>query len=285
MCSRASGFAYRRGWLVERRHAISVHPAEPTPYPDVNAVVNELLSGVQSVLGACLVGMYLIGSLAGGDFDPQRSDVDFLVVTEDELTGEALAALQAMHVRMRSKGGPWVSKLEGGYVPRSKMRRYDASQARHPWLGSDGHFAVEQFGSDWVIQCHVMREHAIVLAGPQPRSLMHPILPDDLRRAQRATLREWWAPQLQDVSRLRSREYQAYAVLTMCRALYTLEHGDVAPKRVAARWAQQTLEPRWPGLIDRALAWPCGQQPDELDETLDFVRYTLERAGQSADEG
>jgi hypothetical protein len=34
---------------------------------------------------------------------------------------------------------------------------------------------------------------------------------------------------------------QAYAVLTMCRALYTHTHGEQATKRTAALWAQGYL--------------------------------------------
>ena len=108
-------------------------------------------------------------------------------------------------------------------------------------------------GSDWVIQSHILREHGIILSGPALRDLIDPVAPDDLRRAMRELLREWWAPMLHDTTRLRSAEYQAYAVLTMCRALYTLETGAVASKPVAARWAQAALgEPR-AVLIERAL--------------------------------
>ncbi len=45
----------------------------PTPYPDVNAVLHRLLAEVQAVLGERFVGLYLYGSLAGGDFDPDTS--------------------------------------------------------------------------------------------------------------------------------------------------------------------------------------------------------------------
>ena len=38
----------------------------PTPYSDVNAVLDELLSGVKQVLGPRFVSMYLGGSLATG---------------------------------------------------------------------------------------------------------------------------------------------------------------------------------------------------------------------------
>jgi hypothetical protein len=255
-----------------------VQTPNPTPYPDVNAVLHRLFLSVQTVLGSHWVGMYVHGSLVRGDFDPQRSDIDFVVVTAAELSDETFRALEAMHAHMRASGLPWAAKLEGAYIPQHALRRYDPAHARHPWLGVDGHFAVEQLGSDWVIQCHVLRGQGVVLAGPAPRALIDPILPDDLRRAQRATLQEWWVPQLHDTTRLQSGEYQAYAILAMCRALYTLQRGTVVSKPVAARWAQQTLGERWAALIGRALAWRHDVPFDALDETLALLRYTLEHA-------
>jgi len=59
----------------------------PTPYPDLNGVLEELVTGVRSILAANLCGVYLQGSFAVGDAD-QHSDVDFIVVTEDEVTDE-----------------------------------------------------------------------------------------------------------------------------------------------------------------------------------------------------
>ncbi|MFX1412149.1 MAG: nucleotidyltransferase domain-containing protein, partial [Promethearchaeota archaeon] len=89
---------------------MSTH-THPTPYPDVNAVLHMLLSGVQTVLGDQFVGMYVFGSLASGDFEPQRSDIDFLVVTTDELPEEMLPALEAMHARITASGLKWATKL------------------------------------------------------------------------------------------------------------------------------------------------------------------------------
>ena len=55
---------------------------QPTPYADVNAILADLLARVQAVLGENFVGMYLYGSLATGTFDPESSDIDFLVATQ-----------------------------------------------------------------------------------------------------------------------------------------------------------------------------------------------------------
>ena len=57
---------------------------EATPYPEINAVRHELRSGAQAIRGRQLVGVYLDGALAIGGFEPDRSDIDFVMVTAGE---------------------------------------------------------------------------------------------------------------------------------------------------------------------------------------------------------
>jgi hypothetical protein len=257
---------------------MSTQFAQPTPYPDINAVLYELLGNVQTVLGNRFIGMYLGGSLAAGDFDPQTSDIDFVVITTDELPNEMLSALAVIHARMAASGRKWGTKLEGAYIPQHTFRRYDPAFSIHPSVSTGGGFGLDGQGSDAIIQRHILREQGIVVTGPAPQTLIDPILPDDLRRAEQATLQEWWAPQLEHPFRLSSREYQAYAVLTMCRALYTLQFGTVVTKPVAAAWAQQAVDEPWAALIERALTWEHEDGVDDVNGTLDFIRQTLGRS-------
>jgi predicted nucleotidyltransferase len=81
----------------------------PTIYPDVNQVLKILLKNVRVILGDYFVGMYLYGSLASGDFDPGRSDIDFLVVTSKELPGNIVAELKSMHTRLYKSGMEWAN--------------------------------------------------------------------------------------------------------------------------------------------------------------------------------
>lgn len=254
----------------------------PTLDPDIESLLQRLLSEAQAVLGDHFAGMYVHGSVASGDFTPGRSDIDFVVVTTAELPAELLPALEAMHARLTASGLKWATHLEGSYIPEQALRCYDPAHNHHPALRVDGTFAVDGHGNDWIVQRYLIREKGLVLAGPEPKTLIDPIHPDDLRQAVLGTLQEWWAPQLQEPFRLYGREYQAYATLTMCRILYTLRHGDIASKAAAARWAQATLEEQWTDLIDRALAWPHEPQPDSLAETLDFIRYALQHSGHTS---
>ena len=199
-------------------------------HTQITVLISELLAGVRAALGKQFVGLYLHGSLANGDFAPGRSDIDFLVVTERELTPDEIQRVKAMHRQLTHSGLPWADVLEGGYISRSEMRRYNATTAFHPSLRVDGSFDVDGYGSDWIIQRYLIRKSGIVIAGPDPKTLIDEVTPDHLREAQLGILREWWLPQLTDSHRIEHDDYQAYAVLTMCRALYTVTHGDVADK-------------------------------------------------------
>ncbi|MGI8688342.1 MAG: aminoglycoside adenylyltransferase domain-containing protein [Thermomicrobiales bacterium] len=254
-------------------------PTNPTPYPAVNAVLHLLRGEVRAVLGTEFVGMYCYGSLSLGDFAPGSSDIDFLVVTEHELPESMLHALEAMHARIAASGRKWAEKLEGSYIPRAALRRYDPANNRHPTIGMDWPFSIRAHGSHWVIERSIVREYGVVVQGPPPQTLIAPVSSDDLAAAVRQALDDYWRMPLDgpEPEWLRPRDYQAYAILTMCRALYTLAHGTVVSKPAAATWAQQTLPPPWPTLIAKALVWRHDTRPDDMTEMLAFIRYTVAR--------
>lgn len=243
----------------------------------MNAVLLRLLAEAQAVLGEAFVGLYLYGSLASGDFDPQRSDIDFVFVTNAVLPDEIIQQLAALHERLAASGLKWAAKLEGTYITQAALRRYHAADGPFPSI-NEGHFYVAHHQSDWIIQRHILREYGVTLAGPPPHTLIDPVQPDDIRQAVRGILREWWLPMLSEPSQFRSTEYQAYAVLTMCRALHALDSGTIVSKPVAARWAQATLDQQWHALIDFAVMWQPGDQVDHFQAMLDFIHYTLDAA-------
>ena len=134
---------------------------QPTPYPDVNAVLLCLLSEAQAVLGDDFVGLYLYGSLSSGDFDPHRSDIDFVVVTRDMLPAKTIQQLAALHERLAASGLKWAAKLEGTYITQAALRRYNPADGPFPGI-NEGRFYVAHHQSDWIIQHHILREYGAV---------------------------------------------------------------------------------------------------------------------------
>ncbi len=259
---------------------------QPTPYPDVNVVLHDLLASIQAILGHHFRGMYLSGSLALGDFAAYRSDIDYVVVTDADLSGDLLLALRAMHVGFNASDSPWATEVEAAYIPHDALRRYDPAHARHPHIerGAGATLDMDHLGSDWIIQRYILREHGVIVVGPDPRTVIDPVSAQDLRQSVATLMNTWWGPMRDDPAPLFRHNigYQVYAVLTMCRILYTRDVGAVVSKPVAARWARGMADGRWDTLIERALAWRKDGQivpsDDDVNETLALIQYTLERS-------
>ena len=257
-------------------------PPWPTPWPEVNRTVERLRDGAAEALGDQLVGLYLHGSLALGNFHPPASDIDFHAATAGVLDTHAVERLAALHTACKAEGG-WPARLEGVYFPVAALRRPDLSGDPVPTVGVDWDLRPGRPGPTWVLDRWVTREHGVVVTGPNPGDLIDPITPADLRAAVLAALLGDWARQLAegaDTGWLRPRSYQAFAVLTMCRALHVLDQGAVVSKPAAAAWATGHLAPPWPAQVERALAWRADEQVDDrhLPETLRFVAFTVEQA-------
>jgi len=88
----------------------------PTLYPALNAVLEHFLTGVREVLPGNIIGAYLQGSFALGDYD-QHNDVDFLVVTHHDPTDAEVAALGAQHAAIHDFPPP------GGIASKAPMCR------------------------------------------------------------------------------------------------------------------------------------------------------------------
>jgi hypothetical protein len=222
------------------------------------------------------VGLYRYGTLATGDFNPQRSDIDFVVVTRNLLPKTMIAGLEEMHKRFASSSKKWDRKLEGLYMPLAELRVYNPQGPELPQV-NEGRFYLARQGRDWVIQRHTLREHETIVSGPSIRESIDPVEPEKIRSAVCAIMKEWWAQMIDDPSWLDGRpEYQAYAVLTMCRVLYSLEFATTVSKTRAARWALETVDEEWAGLVAEAAGWP-DTWPRDISQVQAFIRYTLER--------
>jgi predicted nucleotidyltransferase len=250
-----------------------------TPYADVNEVLHFLLINVKEILKDQFFGMYLYGSLSSGDFNPETSDVDFLVVTQGVLSEDLVAQLDAMHQRTWATSLKRAGKLEGAYIYKELIRKHDPNGLPCPTI-NEGKFYLDRPGSDWIIQRHVVREYGVVLEGPDPKTFIDIVRPEDIRGSVMGVLKEWWFPMLEDPSWLRDNEdgERSFGVITMCRVMHALETGTIVSKPKAIQWARAKLNGHWNQLIDKAVAISNHEkQKMPLDETLAFIQYTKEQ--------
>jgi hypothetical protein len=228
--------------------------------------------------------MYAVGSLAHGGFDPRHSDIDIVVVTEGDIGEDLFRGLQAIHARFSASESPWAARVEAVYVPENALRRPIPDSAVYPQTERETALFCAVLENGWVFQCYTLREHGLILAGPDPRTLMDPIKPQDMHSAV-ATIAGLWLEQAQHdpdwLDWVRQRKHQVFVILTLCRMLYSLATGAVVSKFSAAQWAKTALDQRWTTLITSSLAQPPDELeilPSELDDTLAFIQYTLEQS-------
>ncbi len=260
---------------------------KPTRNPELNQVLDELVRGVRTVLGDNLVGLYLQGSFAAGDWDAY-SDVDWIVAIRSELSAHEIAALQRLHRHLYALESPWAQHLEGSYLPIALLRREDPAHTPLWYLDNGAREMILSDHCNTLVVRWQVREQGVALAGPPPAELIDPVPPDALAREIRATMRDWAATFLDTPEEIANRWYQPFVVLSYCRMLHTLATGRIESKRAGAQWASSTLDPRWNGLIRRAWAerpdaWAKVHQPadpDDLQTTLAFVRHAIRRAEQ-----
>lgn len=255
----------------------------PTPYSDLNAVLDELITSQQGILGENFVGAYLQGSFAVGDFD-QHSDVDHVIVIEQDLSDVHVEALQAMHGRIHDLDCEWAQHLEGSYFPREVLRTCARRGERIWYLDHGARSLIRSDHCNTAVVRATVREHGVVLAGPDPASLIAPIPVDLLRQEILDVMHGWGQQILADPEPYSNRFYQGFIVLNYSRMLRDLLNGRVGSKRAGAVWARANLDPRWMGLVDRA--WDCRPDParsvrqradpEEMRLTLEFLRSVLE---------
>ncbi|HYX42181.1 MAG TPA: aminoglycoside adenylyltransferase domain-containing protein [Pyrinomonadaceae bacterium] len=245
----------------------------------VSALLQELKTQLPVMLGRNLVGIYLYGSLTQRAFKPKHSDVDLIVVTRRDLSAAQFRRLDAWLKRAR-EANAWAARLQMSFLIRDQVLTMNAKACLYQFgqlkrSGSDG---------NPIIWLNVLRS-GVVLHGPPPESFVPEITPEIFLQALarevgylRAEICEQPQSEWRDVP-----SYRVYAVLTLCRILYSHRHGTVVSKQRAAKWALETLPARWHALIRQALASDESAQAKSLSRAriatfIEFAEAQLRAA-------
>jgi predicted nucleotidyltransferase len=251
---------------------------------EIDELLRDLLGRMRAALGGKLVGLYLYGSLAAGDFDRRSSDIDLLAVTSADVDAGEFERLREMQQGFVREHAEWDDRLEITYLSSESFKSSGGCAGRAAVVSPGEPFRFKEAEAHWLIDWRTARERGVALFGPDPKTFIGPVSKEEFRRAVRGQAerwRGWWEGEI-------DRAGQAYAILTMCRALHAHETGEQASKLRAARWAQGQL-PQWASLIEDALLWRAawrddgGERTAVFPETAEFMRLVIERiAGHEA---
>jgi predicted nucleotidyltransferase len=249
--------------------------------PTANAVsfAQHLAEELTVILEADLVGVYLHGSAATGCFNPDRSDIDLLVVARQTVAPEQRRAVAEL--LLARSGAPYPIELT-----------LLTTEQLHPWRHPtpvEFHYSEMRRASlaqqvadselpsraltDPDLAAHIMvvRARGRVLVGAPIDEVLPEVPAADFRQVILADL-DW----------IGHHSTTIYGVLNTCRILAYLDGQGLLSKAEGADWALDHLPATYRATITKARsAYHHGSdEPCSPQEVQGFARWAAERAAQ-----
>jgi predicted nucleotidyltransferase len=211
-------------------------------------------------------GLYLTGSVALGDWIPERSDLDILVVTNGQLAATDVDRLADLHARLA--GRPYLDAI---YLSRADLGA--ELPADHGGLphAIDGVLRRDGYRPDPVLWATLDR-HGVTLEGPLASTLAVAPEPARLRDWNLGNLHSYWRPWAAD-ARLRladrdsavplAAEVVVHALLGPGRLHYTISTGEILAKSASAGYTAGLL-PGHADLLARGQRWRLGEDAEQF---------------------
>jgi hypothetical protein len=221
-----------------------------------------------------LTGLHVVGSLALGDYVPERSDIDVVAVVAGAPDGAQRSLLAEIHRVV-------ATRVDGPYVT------CDALQGPPEKVGPVAHHV---FGVFEVGECHevspitwaILADRAITVRGDTPASLGVHADPLAVRAFSAANLRSYWSGWARAISTLiadaddhdtMEARMLEWGVLGAARVHCAATTGQVVSKLDAGMYARAELGSEWHDVVECAIASRNG----ELDEvTVGALRRACE---------
>ena len=222
---------------------------------EIKQFLDALITDLHHQIEVSVIGVYLHGSLAMGGFNPARSDVDLLVVTETPISLETKRKLAALFLEQSRNPYPVeISVLNQAQLKDWKFptpydfhfseywrERFeqDAVQGTTACLDTEGK-------SDIDLAAHfmILHQRGICLEG-RPIDQVFPMVPkadyiasilDDYEDCLEKILRE-----------------PVYSVLNLIRVYWYLKEGKISSKQVAGGWGAVNFPEKFASLAGTAL--------------------------------
>lgn len=243
--------------------------------------VGRLTNGLRERLGDNLRGIYLHGSLAMGGFNPDQSDIDLLVVTQERMAARAKHGMARLLLELsgapcpveisflsRRDLVPWTFPTPFDFHFSEMWRgRIAADIASGVWREWGDTSATDP---DLAAHITVLRHRGVVLWG-QPIGRVFPEVPiNDYIAA-------IWDHDTKGAS---IADRPVYAVLNLCRVLLFLEEGCIASKDEGGEWGSRALPTEYRSLVRHALRLYRGEDDAPRFDVDDLHQFAAHMQGQ-----
>jgi len=225
-----------------------------------------------------LVGVYLHGSLACGCFNPERSDLDLLVITKRGMSVETKRDFAQL--LLDGSGNPY--PIETSFLTTEDLKpwrhptpydfrysedwrkKFQDALATESWRQWND---MKEFDEDLAGHITITHDRGVRLYGPPIEEVFPPVPTEDYAASIVADLK--WA-------RDRMEQYPVYGVLNHCRVYAFLAAGLICSKNEGALWALGIVPEEHREAVTVALQAYRGERDDsdlKLESARRFTEY------------
>jgi hypothetical protein len=151
----------------------------PAPGGPQSAVIGSLLPALlddwRHFFGSSLAGVYLCGSVVAGGFDPLHSDLDLIVVCDQEAADVDLARLDRVHQRFATRHPDWADRMDFVYVGRQTLAMAATGSGTVATISHDEPLHLLP-ARGWVLTWYPLQQTHTVLLGAELEQLLAPTL-------------------------------------------------------------------------------------------------------------
>src|SRR5688572_5890918 len=245
--------------------------------------LKQFISEVEAELAGNLVGIYLHGSLAMGSFNPERSDLDLLVVTRQPMSLETKRRLTETLLDCSGQPHP----IEISFLRRDDMvpwqyptpydfhysemwcENFQRDLAGEAWKGWNDS---QRFDPDLAAHITITNHRGLCLAGATIEEVFPPVPRQDYLDSIMGDVRDG----LENIS-----GNPTYGILNACRTYAYLCQGYIYSKEEGGIWTLEVLPESLWGVVRVALATYRGEpgagvlETDQLETFAAYIRTTL----------
>jgi hypothetical protein len=190
---------------------------------EVGPLLDRFAAGAGGVVQ--LEALWAHGSLALGDFQPGRSDLDLVALISAAPDDAEQQDLRRMHEALHRQE-PLAQKLHCSYVVRAELD--DPGREHLTWAHAEMFTRVVS-----PVSRRELHLGGLCLLGPAPDTVLPPVSDQELADYIRGDLRDYWYPKTEQADLWRQDIWVDVGLLTFARATVTLRDGRLITKREA----------------------------------------------------
>lgn len=233
----------------------------------------------KDIFGNNLTGIYLHGSYSLGCFNPKKSDLDLLLVIEDDISDEQKMAFMKNVVKMNEEAptkGIELSILKrefcNPFVYPTPFELHFSNMHKSWFQTNPEEYIMKMKGTDRDLAAHVtiINQNAVVLYGAEVKDVFGNVPKLNYVDSIWSDIKEAKVDILTD---------PMYVTLTLCRVLGYLKENLILSKQTGGEWGIKNLPQEFHELIQEALI--CYQTDRKMVASTkvanEYVEYMIDK--------